>query len=76
MTYEPKECPECGELASATEDTLFGSAQMYFDEKSGGFEYAGETTAWWDSQTTITDEKGNHKLRCPNEHNWFAKAVY
>jgi hypothetical protein len=75
MKFQPYRCPECKQLAHGTEETVLATALMNFDSKTNSFEYEGETKVHWNSQETITDEKGRVELSCPNSHSWFATVL-
>ena len=72
MRFTPWKCPDCGQPAEGTVETVPGLALLVFDD-SGQAEYEGETKIEWDGQATCRDESGNTILECPNGHQWSAK---
>ena len=73
MKFDPWKCPECGDPAEGTVEMLVGLAELNFNE-DGEAEYGGYTEMWWDGQTTVLDDNGRATLRCPQGHEWLAKA--
>ena len=71
MRFDPLFCPECGEMARGSLETITGIAE--FNAVEDGVEYSGDTAIDWDSQETIVDEGGNARLVCPNGHDWAAR---
>ncbi len=71
MRFNPSKCPQCGQLAKGTLETIPGLALLMFDE-DGNAEYAGGTDVCWDGQQTIRDEQGRVRLMCPDGHEWPA----
>ena len=71
MRFHPIKCPVCGQLASGTEETVPGSAQIDADA-DGNAEYSGETKMWWDGQETVCDDGFHVRLTCHNGHDWEA----
>jgi hypothetical protein len=72
VKYKPIHCPECGEIAWGTADTVPGVALFnYFKD---GVEYASETQMFWDGQVHEEDPKGRIRLQCREGHTWFARA--
>ena len=71
MRFSPWKCPECGEAAKGTLETIASLALLMFDD-DGQAEYAGETELDWNSQATRHDEAGNTVLECPAGHQWPA----
>ena len=71
MRFSPWKCPECGQAARGTSETITGLALLMFDD-DGQAEYAGETELDWNSQVTRHDEAGNDLLECPAGHRWPA----
>ena len=72
MRFTPWKCPECGEPAQGTVDTIPGLALLAFSG-DGNAEYAGETKVDWNNQATRHDEFGADLLECPAGHQWAAK---
>ena len=72
MRFDPPTCPECGEYAKGTFETVPGLALLMFDA-DGEAEYFGQTDMCWDGQTTDLDEQGGATLICPAGHTWQAK---
>jgi hypothetical protein len=72
MRFKPWKCPECGQPAKGTVDTIPGLALLAFDGE-GNAEYDGETKVDWDNQTTRHDEAGHDLLECPAGHQWPAE---
>lgn len=65
-------CPECGESARGTVDTISACAE--FGEINGGeTEYIGDTDVWWDEQKTNLNDAGDSEVICKNGHEWFTK---
>ncbi len=73
MKFEPLFCPECGEMARGTLETLTGVAN-FAPAADGSLEYTGYTDLWWDEQRTVVDEGGYARLVCPSGHDWAARA--
>ncbi|MHC4405167.1 MAG: hypothetical protein ACYTG0_36440 [Planctomycetota bacterium] len=71
MRFKPWKCPECGQQAKGTLETIPGIALLLFDE-DGNAQYAGETAICWDGQATVCDEYGRVTLDCPDGHAWLA----
>lgn len=71
MRFSPWKCPECGQAAKGTLETIPGLALLIFDD-DGQATYAGETEIDWDSQATQHDEAGRVLLQCPDGHQWPA----
>ena len=67
MRFDPPTCPECGEYAKGTFETVPGLALLMFDA-DGEAEYFGQTDMCWDMQTTDLDEQGRATLICPAGH--------
>ena len=74
MKFKPARCPECGELAKGTAETVPGIALLDFDD-DGNADYSGETKVLWDSQETVCDEDGRVTLVCPDGHDWQAEML-
>ena len=72
MRLEPLFCPECGEMARGTLETVSGVAEFELAQ-DGAVEYTGYTDVWWDEQRTLADEGGNIRLVCPKGHDWAAR---
>lgn len=72
MRLEPLFCPECGEMARGTLETIMGIAE-FAAAQDGSVEWSGYTAIDWDGQQTITDEVGNARLVCPGGHKWSAR---
>ncbi len=73
MRFEPFFCPECGEMARGTLETITGVAEFVV-AADGSIEYTGYTNIWWDEQRTVTDAGGYVRLVCPNGHDWAAQG--
>ena len=71
MRFEPSNCPECGQQAKDTLETIPGIARLLFDE-DGNAEYLGGTDVCWDGQETVRAEDGRATLVCPDGHDWLA----
>jgi hypothetical protein len=71
MRFDPPTCPECGEYAKGTFETIPGVALLMFDD-DGNAEYFGQTDVGWDGQETDRDEQGRATLICPSGHAWQA----
>ena len=69
MRFKPWKCPECGQPAKGSLETVPGLALLTFDA-DGQAEYDGETEVDWDNQATQHDEAGNDLLECPQGHQW------
>jgi len=72
MRFDPPQCPQCGQLAKGTLESIPGLARLLLDE-DGSAEYAGSTDVYWDDQETIRDEQGRVTLMCPDGHQWLAE---
>lgn len=72
MRFTPANCPECGQLAHGTLETVPGIALLVFDD-NGNAEYEGETKIDWDSQVSQRDEAGRVLLECSEGHQWPAE---
>lgn len=71
MRFEPSKCPECGQRAKGTLETIPGIALLEFDEDCDA-DYQGETKVWWDGQQTARSDDGRVRLVCPDGHEWPA----
>jgi hypothetical protein len=71
MRFTPWNCPECGEPAAGTVETVPGLALLVFDD-DGQAEYEGETKIDWNGQQTRRDESGKVTLECRHGHRWSA----
>jgi hypothetical protein len=71
MRFDPSKCPECGQQATGTLETIPGIALLMFDE-DGAADYQGETRVCWDGQMTVRAEDGLATLVCPDGHDWLA----
>jgi hypothetical protein len=73
MQFNPWRCPECGQAARGTIESVRGLALLAFDGQ-GNAEYEGETELDWDSQVTVHDADSDElaTLECPGGHQWFA----
>ena len=72
MRFDPLLCPECGEMARGTVETITGVAE--FDAADDGtVTFSGYTHVWWEEQRTIEDAGGNVRLVCHNGHDWSAR---
>ena len=74
MRFEPLCCPECGELARGTLETVTGVAEFALTP-DGAVAYTGHTHVWWAEQRTIEDAGGNVRLVCPQGHDWAARET-
>jgi hypothetical protein len=72
MRFDPLFCPECGEMARGTIETVTGVAEFDIAD-DGSVTYSGYTDIWWEEQQTVTDEGGNVRLVCPKGHDWSAR---
>jgi len=70
MKLQRPNCPECGEPARGSVETLHGVALFDEIDAEGNTEYEGATEINWDSQTT--DEPLT--LECKNGHQWADAA--
>jgi len=68
MKFETPLCPQCGEAARGTLETVPGVALVDM-EKDGEAAYTGETKIFWDDQTT-QETDGKAWLICPQGHAW------
>jgi len=73
MRFDPWKCPECGDAAKGTLETVPGLALLIIDP-DGAADYAGETEMDWDGQRTILDNEGRATLQCPSGHQWQASV--
>ena len=64
MRFDPYRCPECGQLAAGTIETVQGLALLIFDPE-GNADYEGQTTIDWNAQVTVRDAAGRATLECP-----------
>ncbi len=71
MRLNPWKCPECGQAARGTVETIGGLALLIFDDQ-GEADYEGETKVDWDSQASLVDARGRVTLECPHGHQWQA----
>ena len=71
---EPLFCPECGEMARGSLETVAGVAEFEL-APDGAVRYTGYTDVWWDEQRTVADEGGNVRLVCPQGHDWAARET-
>lgn len=71
MRFTPWKCPECGQPAKGTLETVPGLALLTFDD-DGKAEYDGETKIDWDGQESQQDECGRSLLECHAGHQWPA----
>jgi len=72
MRFTPWKCPECGQTAKGTLETVPGLALLVFDD-SGDADYEGETVINWNNQASQHDETGRDILECPEGHQWPAE---
>lgn len=72
MRFTPWKCPECGQPAKGTVETIPGLALLTFDD-DGQTEYAGETEIDWNNQASEQDEYGRYLLECHAGHKWPAE---
>jgi hypothetical protein len=72
MRFDPSNCPECGQQATGTLETIPGIALLLFAE-DGAADYQGETKVCWDGQMTVFAEDGRATLVCPDGHDWLAE---
>jgi hypothetical protein len=70
MRFTPDKCPECGEQALGTLETVPGLALLVFDDNGDA---EGETKIDWDSQVSQRDEAGRVLLECSEGHQWPAE---
>ena len=76
MRLEPFDCPQCGEVAKGTLETLSGVALLFkaIDNNgnpTGEVEYDGYTEIFWNDQQTV-HRNGNPVLICSSGHTWEA----
>lgn len=62
-------CPECGQPAKGTLDSVLAIARFGGIAPDGVCEYEGTTEVLWDTQDTLRDA-GQIRLICPNGHDW------
>lgn len=74
LRLESLYCPECGEFARGTVETLSGVAEFEV-AADGTIAYSGYTDVWWEEQRTVTDDGGNVRLVCANGHDWAARTA-
>lgn len=67
-------CPLCKTLASATVESIPGTAQL--QETEDGLEYQGETKVEWDGQKTERDDRGLTIFWCGQCDQEFACNPY
>ena len=72
MRFDPLFCPECGEMARGTLETVTGVAEFDIAD-DGSVTYSGYTDVWWEEQHTVEDEGGNVRLVCHCGHDWSAR---
>lgn len=75
MKFATMNCPDCGEPARGTVETVSGAALLSNPQLDGSVEYSGETDIWWDEQRTVRDPMGRVQLVCRNGHDWFSEVV-
>lgn len=73
MRFEKPCCPECGECADGTFETVTGVALLNF-EPDGSAEYGGETKIFWDDQKTDWNKDGT-LLICHQGHTWRSQDL-
>jgi hypothetical protein len=73
MKLEPLHCPECGEPARYTCDTIPGYAILTEPDGNGNVEYIGETKVFWDGQTSNRNADGQIEVSCRDWHTWHAR---
>lgn len=73
--FDMPRCPECGEVAIGTSETIAAVALLIFDDESGAADYSGETKVCWNSQTTDRDAEGRVELWCDNSHCWRSAMI-
>ncbi len=76
MKFAVMNCPECGEPARGSIETLSGVAVFTDPAPDGSVDYEGTTDLWWDEQKTIRDAQGRAQLICHNGHDWFTEVVH
>lgn len=74
MRYAIPQCPECGEFATGVYENILGTALMSVDEDTGEFDFSGETDVSWDSQESVTNDKGEVELTCGG-HSWWSAEL-
>ena len=72
MRFDPLFCPECGEMARGTVETVAGVAEFDIAD-DGSVTYSGYTDIWWEEQQTVEDEGGIIRLVCHCGHDWSAR---
>ena len=75
MKFAVMNCPECGEPARGSIETLSGVAVFTDPAPDGSVDCEGTTDIWWDEQKTIRDAQGRAQLICHNGHDWFTEEV-
>ena len=74
MRWETEKCPQCGQDAHATLETLQGKALL---QRGDGdeLEYEGTTEIFWDTQETVRNEVEEDCLMCANGHEWYSRQT-
>jgi len=72
MQFKPDKCPECGGPPAGIVEVVQGLAGLQPDGK-GGYDYAGGTDVWWDSQFRDVAPDGTVRLQCAEGHEWYAE---
>ena len=72
LRFDPLFCPECGEMARGTLETVTGVAEFGVAE-DGSVTYSGYTAIDWDAQQTVVVDGGNARLVCQSGHEWSAR---
>lgn len=79
MKFGTMKCPECGEQAAGTLETVTGRAEFDEPDEDGNVEYSGETQIFWDGQMTVTkieNEIEYATLLCHEGHEWKSTVTW
>lgn len=75
MRLDSPLCPECGEPAIGTLDTIQGVAMFDGDPSKGLVEYSGGTKISWDTQQVRHDNQGQVFVTCDNADTWWSRIA-
>lgn len=78
MKFATMTCPECGEPAAGSLETIQGRAEFTEPDENGHVDYAGETEMFWDTQEMMiktTEGKEYVALLCHNGHDWQSEVL-
>ncbi len=68
-------CPECGEPAEGSVDTVPGVALFTEAREDGHVEYSGTTEVCWDGQTSDWRTEHGMLVQCAAAHEWYTRVV-